>query len=142
MKKLVLFFAGLILFAAAAAAKPPEKNRLVLPEDTYNRAVDNLLKGLASDNLGLKVSSAYLLGEFESDKAVIPLLKVLHSEKNVEARVIAALSLYKIGDSRGIYAIKQAIRYDTSKRVNSLCEKFYFAYLSKENRQEEIVAIK
>jgi hypothetical protein len=55
---------------------------------------------------------------------------------------MAALALYKIGDARGLYAIKQAIRFDDSERVRNLCTKFYKAYLSKEIEDSFIVALK
>lgn len=54
---------------------------------------------------------------------------MLHSENSDDARILAALSLLKINDSRGIYAIKQAIRFDKSERVKRMCEKFYYHYL-------------
>ena len=56
-------------------------------------------------------------------------LDILHNNQSEELRILAALSLYKIGDSRGIYAIKQAIKFDESERVSRLCETFYKAYL-------------
>jgi hypothetical protein len=58
-------------------------------------------------------------------------------------RIIAALSLYKIGDSRGIFAIRQAIKFDESKRVSKLCDKFYRAYLqAKEKPVGRLIAVK
>jgi hypothetical protein len=35
---------------------------------------------------------------------------MLKNETNEEARIMAALSLYKIGDARGIFAVKQSIQ--------------------------------
>lgn len=105
-------------------------------KDTDNKVKEicyqTLLSGITSDNDGLRAGCAYMLGEVACDKGVIPLLKILHNDKREEARIVAALSLYKIGDSRGIYAIKQAIRFDESDRVRRLCEKFYLAYMNKD----------
>jgi HEAT repeat protein len=88
-----------------------------------------LLIGLDSDNAGLTSSSAYYLGELSSAEAVIPLMKILKNAKQEELRISAALALLKIGDERGIYAIKRAIVFDESSRVSDMCEKFYNAYL-------------
>ena len=66
----------------------------------------------------------------KADEAVIPLMKILKSDDNEESRIMAALSLIKIGDLRGIYAVKQAIKYDQSERVNKLCLNFYRDYMS------------
>ena len=38
---------------------------------------------------------------------------------------MAALALYKIGDARGINAIKQRIRFDDSERVRKMCSTLY-----------------
>ncbi len=94
----------------------------------------NLLLGMKSENLGLQSCAAYMLGEFCCDEAVVPLLKILHNSPYEEMRIMAALSLYKIGDSRGIFAIRQAIKFDESNRVRKLCDKFYRAYLQAEEK--------
>ena len=62
----------------------------------YSIIEDNLLEGINSDNQGLKLSSAFFLGEIKSDKAIIPLLEILHSSKECCAKQVAALALYKI----------------------------------------------
>ena len=103
----------------------------------------SLLLGVESENLGLQSSAAYMLGEFCCDEAVIPLLKILHNSPYEEMRIMAALSLYKIGDSRGIFAIRQAIKFDESKRVSKLCDKFYRAYLQAEEKSKDsLIAVK
>lgn len=103
----------------------------------------SLLLGVESENLGLQSCAAYMLGEFCCDEAVVPLLKILHNSPYEELRIMAALSLYKIGDSRGIFAIKQAIKFDVSKRVRKLCNNFYRAYLQAEEKPvESLIAVK
>ena len=103
----------------------------------------SLLLGVESENLGLQSSAAYMLGETRCDEAVIPLLKILHNSPYEEMRIMAALSLYKIGDSRGIFAVRQAIKFDESKRVSKLCNKFYRAYLQAEEKPvDSIIAVK
>jgi hypothetical protein len=101
-------------------------------KNTINRdlIIANLMNGVNSGNQGLRMSSTYFLGEMKSDEAVIPLMRILKSDENEEARIMAALSLSKIGDSRGIFAIKQAITFDDSDRVKKLCSIFYHDYLS------------
>jgi hypothetical protein len=91
--------------------------------------VESLIIGLSSDNIGLQSSSAYMIGELQLSQAVIPLLRILHTEKNEELRITAALALYKIGSPIAINAVKQAIRFDDSERVSKLCANFYNEYL-------------
>jgi HEAT repeat protein len=76
--------------------------------------VENLMIGLRSDNSGIVLSSAFYLGELKSQEAVIPLMKILKSSDEEEPRIAAALTLLKINDARGIYAIKKAMKFDES----------------------------
>ncbi len=92
--------------------------------------IQTLLMGLNSENDGLQAGCIYMFGELCCDKAVIPLLRILHNDPKEEIRILAALSLYKIGDSRGIFAIKQAGKFDESERVKILCKQFFRSYLS------------
>lgn len=92
-------------------------------------AILSLLEGLSSDNLGLKTSCAYMLGELKSQDAVIPLMRILREDENEQARISSALALYKIGTPLSIYAVKQAIKYDESQRVSNLATNFYNEYL-------------
>jgi HEAT repeat protein len=91
--------------------------------------IKTLLQGINSDNPGLKAGCIYMIGELRCDQGLVALLDILHNNPSEEMRILSALSLYKIRDSRGIYAIKQAIRFDESERVSRLCEIFYKAYL-------------
>ncbi len=124
MYKPAITFLVAILFFFTANASGFNKNSLKDPE-TRKAAIVNLLIGLNNDNYGLRTSSAYLLGEIKADEAVIPLMNMLRTEKNEDGRIVAALALYKINDSRGVFAVKQAIRYDKSDRVRKMCSNFY-----------------
>jgi HEAT repeat protein len=106
------------------AGELPEPDHIV-----HDTAILSLLTGLESDNLGLKTSCAYLLGELEVSEAVIPLMKILKGDMNEQARISAALALYKIGTPLSIYAVKQAIKFDESERVSKLAKYFYRNYL-------------
>ena len=96
---------------------------------TKKAAVTNLLIGLQSDNYGLKTSSAFMLGEIRAEEAVIPLMRMLRTEKHEDARIVAALALFKINDARGVFAVKQAIKFDNSERVRKMCSNYYHEIL-------------
>ena len=120
----------------------------ILPQETADQnskdmeaCFKTLQQGLNSDNLGLRASCVYMIGELDCKRSVICLMKLLHSSSSEELRILAALSLYKIGDSRGIYAIKQAIRFDESKRVQRMCETFYKAYIQEKSIDDIEVAV-
>ena len=104
--------------------------------------IKTLIQGINSENPGLKAGCIYMIGELCCDKGVVTLLDILHSNPSEELRILAALSLYKINDSRGIYAIKRAIKFDESERVSRLCKTFYKAYLQDKNSGNLYVAVK
>jgi hypothetical protein len=96
---------------------------------------ENLLIGLNSNNYGLKTSSAQILGDIKSEKAVIPLMRILKSSDDEKFRIVAALSLYKIQNPRGLFAVRQAAKFDPSNRVKKLCLNFYL-----DSEKEEMAA--
>ncbi|MEN8191747.1 MAG: HEAT repeat domain-containing protein [Bacteroidota bacterium] len=106
---------------------------LVAQGDVFNKNLENseksLLSAINSENIGLSISSIQILGELNSVNAVLPLMKVLHEGKSEETRIAASLSLYKIGDKRGIFALKMAAKHDNSERVRKMCDRFYIQYL-------------
>jgi len=124
---------ALFLISSSNAVTNPKAN-IQIKDNT----VETLIMGLNSDNIGLKSGSAYMLGELKLKQATIPLLRVLHNEKNEEIRIAAALALYKIGSPVAIYAVKQAIKFDDSERVSKLCASFYTNYLRNKFYDEEI----
>lgn len=101
-------------------------------EVKYSQIEDNLLVGLNSVNQGLKVSSAYFLGEIKSKKATNQLMDMFHCSDSPEVRQVAALALYKINSERGIFAIKRAIKYDDDEQTRKLCKIFYNQYQTRE----------
>jgi len=130
MKKmwfLLVFFLSVLIFSTNVFSQPVPKRSVQLNE---TQITENLLVGTQSSNKGLCASSTYFLGELCCKKSVIPLLSILHNGKCEEIRILAALSLCKVGDARGIYAIKRAGIYDESDRVRRLCKKFYSAFLA------------
>ncbi len=120
----------------------------ILPQETADKnhsemeaCFNTLQQGLASDNLGLRAGCTYMVGELCCERSVICLMKLLHNSTSEELRILAALSLYKIGDSRGIYAVKQSIKFDESKRVRRMCEIFYKAYIQDRSTDDIDVAV-
>lgn len=115
-----------ILIGPIVSAFTPYKPAEINPK--LKMAEKNLLEGLKSDNLGLQISSAYYLGEFKMSNSTFELMRILRNEDNNEClRIMAALSLIKIGDERGIYLVKWTAKNDDNIRVKNMCAKFYYA---------------
>ncbi len=98
-------------------------------ESSYNQplAEQNLLIGIASDNLGLRLSAASILAEVGTSRSVVPLMAMLHNG-NEEERIVAALALSKIGDGRGEFAVKRAAMFDPSEKVQRMAAWYYNQY--------------
>ncbi len=127
MKKQVVILAVSLFLLSIVTAFAHDKNTagtVILTKE----AVTNYIADMSSDNLGVRTSAAYYAGEYNIESALIPLMKMLNNEKTECARIMAALSLIKIGSEQAVYAVKQAARFDSSERVRSLCATFYNSF--------------
>jgi len=136
--RIILFAISLSLILSSQILPQENADEKISPKEA---CIKTLLGGIKTENLGLQASCTYMLGELCCKRSVITLLDILHNNPSEELRILAALSLYKIGDPRGIFAIRQAVKFDTSERVSRLCEKFYKAYLHGETNNQIEVAI-
>ncbi len=105
----------------------------VFDEEHRDLIEDNLMKGINSNNLGLQVSSAYFLGELKSSKAIIPLLKLLREGETEEARIIAAISLYKLDSGIGMYRLKWYSVHEENEMLRRNFQRIYNTYLLDKN---------
>lgn len=120
-----------VLMFTTAFAEQPVKVKTI-----SSQTIESLMMGLDSDNYGLKMSSAFMLGELSSEEAMFPLMHMLRTSDNEEERIVAALALYKIGSPVGMNIVKKAINFDESERVRKHCNGFYNQYL-KDNTAPE-----
>lgn len=124
--KTSLFAFIVLLFAFSVSLLAQAPAELQNPGFTREQIEENYLVGLNSDVAGLQVSAAYFLGEMKSEKAVIPLMAMFRNEKiSPGQRLMAAWSLYKIGDERGIYLIKCQAEDTECDYLRCLCEYYY-----------------
>ena len=59
---------------------------------------------------------------------MIPLLNMLENGKTEEERIAAAVALYQLGNSIGIYRLRGVAIYDDNERVSSVCKNLYYSY--------------
>lgn len=129
MERLAKLSVALVL--ASAFVLPASASDLAKEKEEARNcaAIPNLLIAIESDNAGLQESAAFMLGELKCTKAVIPLMRILHEGKEESARIVAALALSRIGDARGVYAVRRAVEFDSSPRVQKTCAWFYNEYV-------------
>jgi HEAT repeat protein len=136
MKKVTRIAAVAALTATIAVigyATPPK-------DFTYNQplAETNLLIGVASDNLGLRLSSASILAEVGTSRSVVPLMRMLHNG-TPEERIVAALALAKIRDGRGTYAVQRAASFDPNENVRLMAAWYFNEYAVPKAEPAEVV---
>lgn len=126
MKKLfIILVAGLIVITTSFAFP----TSVTKNHPKYDLIEANLINGLKSGNNGLMFSSAMMLGDMQSEKAIIELNKILRDFEDETVKIAAALALIKIGTERAIFLVKQQSRFNSNEKVAKLCEKFYMSYI-------------
>lgn len=123
----------LIAFVLVPVALP----QTVLSSDQKSGAVDNLTEGIKSNNYGLRVSSSNVLFDLihntyikseDASIAMIPLLVMLENGQTDEERISAALALFNLGNSIGIYRLRGVAIFDDNERVSKICKNLYYSY--------------
>lgn len=109
----------MISLSAIAFAKSPASTNASI---YWEKAQQNYLKALNSDNIGVRHSAAHYLGEYKLKGAVQKLIVLLQTDKIEMSRMAAALALVQIGEKEGINAVKEASIYDGSEKVAKFCE--------------------
>lgn len=99
--------------------------------------VENLIEGINSANEGLRISSAGVIEEVidnsivkpvEFSGSLIPLLKMLDYGKTEYERMTAALTLYSLDNTIGIYRLRGSARFDESEKVRTISKNLYYGY--------------
>jgi hypothetical protein len=124
--KTMLVVGVAILSAALGYAAPRDVSR---PAPDLELTEAKLLDDVHCDDCQTKGSAIFDLGELRSEKAVIPLMDVLHRDGDEFSRIVAALALCRIGDARGTYAVKRAATFDRSDKVRTVAAWFYNTYV-------------
>lgn len=138
MKKLTASLTVVLLFAFLSTSIFAGTYEIKKDHPKYAQIEANLLVGLQSDNLGLQASCAYMLGEMQSEKAINALSQVLRMNDDERLRLMAALSLVKIGTERSVYIVKRSAEFNDNLRVSRMCQKFYTAYLYLKYQEDNV----
>jgi len=104
MKKYFSLIMIITVFVAGGFSSAQVKNANN-HEKIGNRAIANLVMALMSDNDGLRSSAIYLVRENKLEEVVDALINVLKNDESESSKVMAAVTLYQIGNPRGTNAI-------------------------------------
>ncbi len=136
---LISIMTNTVVIAGAASTVDAEPSTYidysVFDEQQRDLIEENLMEGLNSNNLGLQISSAYFLGELKSSSSnvIIPLLKLLREGETEEARIIAAISLYKLESEIGMYRLKWYSVHEENEVLRTKFQRIYNSYLLDKN---------
>ena len=129
IKKIFTALSILIIFAAITFSQASEKAAGTSSKDTASE--ENYISELKSNNETSIVNSAYMLGEIKSKNAVIPLMDIFRKEKDDGTRLVAALSLLKIGDARGVFLVKRSMELEENDGVTIILQHLYNDYITR-----------
>ncbi len=93
------------------------------------QAVGNLINALNSENDGLRKSAIYLAGKNKIKEVADVLVGRLTKEKDAGMKILIALSLYNIGDVRGMETVHTVAQRDPDLRVRRMCTAIFTEYL-------------
>ena len=121
--------AAIALFALLFTTALNAQKTITKAELKQKRMISNLVNGINSDNEGLKRSAIYFAGKYKVEEAVDALVDQLEMETSTENKYLISLSLYLIGDEKGIEAVKKVAAFDNDPRAKRLAAAVYYEYL-------------
>lgn len=119
MKQHFVFSALLI---AALSVPAHSKTPPVSTSVDWNKAEQNYVAAIHSENDGVRESAAGFIGTYKLQGATLELIEVLRYDKVEHNRMVAARALVQIGEKIGIDAVKESVIYDGSRKVVKYCE--------------------
>jgi hypothetical protein len=117
MKTSALYTIGLLTLLSLTLFAAPKNN---------SKAA-NLKAGIASSNEGLKKSAMYMAGKYMVSETAADLVKELKNSDN-NIKILAALSLLRINDSRAMAEVKTAAENETDTHTKNMLSAIYNEY--------------
>jgi len=100
-----------------------------------DKAVKALISDMNSSNRGVAQSAIYLAGFYKYAWTVDPLINILDDTlRETDTRILAAYSLFMIGDEKGLLAIRTASISSGNYMVQGTCDFIFNDYDNKYNR--------
>jgi FOG: HEAT repeat len=97
-------------------------------------AIKTLIAGVENENDGVRRCSIIYVGEYKVKEAAPHLIKAFKKEKCCKNKISIALSIYQIGESKYIEALKEISNNEADPKVKMFCnvvyEQFADDYLS------------
>jgi len=105
------------------------QNQKISELSKHKYALQNLVKGIHSENEGVRESSIYFAGQYrfiDTENALIEQLKV---EKNSDIKVLIGLALFRMNSGKGMNELQMLTKKDSNPRVRRMSQAIYNEYL-------------
>ncbi len=119
----------IVLLVVVMTMGPEVKAQSSNYKNITKNSIATLKDGIHSENQGVRKSSIYMAGLYKINEAVDALIEELKSEKDANTKVLIALSLYNIGDPKGMEAVKYLSQNDQDARVKRMSTALYKAFV-------------
>ena len=108
-----LLLIGMLIYSTANVFAQTKQEQTCLKKSPSDAAIKNYLKGLNSDNDGLRKSCIYYAGKYKINEAVDLLKEQLSKEEDQETSLLLVMALYQILEKNALSDI------DEESKVNS-----------------------
>lgn len=98
MKKVNLLSVLILSAVILLAQNNKAQNYSEIAKTKYGNAIENLKAGIKSENNGLRKSAVFMAGYYKISEVAPDLTELLKSEQDRSIKILAAYSLYRIGD--------------------------------------------
>lgn len=93
-------------------------------------AIENLVTGIHSENLGLQKSSIFFAGSYKIEETVDALREEMLSNENPSIKILAALALYEIHNEDALDDLERLVRdvnqdYHIRRMAKAICDEWY-----------------
>jgi HEAT repeat protein len=125
-----LLLAGLIIFSSSAIFARTDLDNDKPPTIIKKSVIQNYIRGLKSDNEGLRKSCIYFSGKYKISESESVLKDQYKEEENSETKLLLFHALYQIGDKFAVNTVKNYLKGLTSDNegVRKSCINFVGEY--------------
>jgi hypothetical protein len=117
VKKVGLVLMLVTFFSTSIAAQVVEVKKYQFKENS----IKSLISGISNENIGVRRASIYYCGKYSIEQTVDALVDQLEKEQDPSVRFLIVLSLFNIGDSKGLKAIYSTASVDRNDKVKKIC---------------------
>lgn len=127
--KVKLMAAAAIIFAIMAAAVSYGMNLGTDEKKPTEQQANIITIGIYSVNSGVSQCCIYYAGKYKINQSIDALVNILNdASQDVYTRTLAAVSLGRIGNERGLKAIKEIVQSERNGQLKMVCDLIYKGY--------------